>query len=123
MQPVFDGHNDVLLRLWRNAQSGGDPVAEFRDGVASGHIDLPRARKGGLAGGLCAIYIPNSGEMRLKEADASGHYATPLAEPIERQPSMDVALGMALEFTFRRIHTVGGRPNYFWKCRPRGEAA
>jgi uncharacterized OB-fold protein len=38
-------------------------------------------------------------------------------------PAADVALGMALEFTFRRIHTVGGRPNYFWKCRPRGEAA
>ena len=35
----------------------------------------------------------------------------------------EVKLGMALEFTFRRIHTVGGRPNYFWKCRPRGEAA
>jgi 3-hydroxy-3-methylglutaryl CoA synthase/uncharacterized OB-fold protein len=35
----------------------------------------------------------------------------------------EVRLGMALEFTFRCIHTVGGRPNYFWKCRPRGEAA
>jgi len=35
----------------------------------------------------------------------------------------EVALGMALDFTFRRIHSVGGRPNYFWKCRPRGEAA
>jgi hydroxymethylglutaryl-CoA synthase len=38
-------------------------------------------------------------------------------------PAAEVKLGMALEFTFRRIHTVGGRPNYFWKCRPRGEAA
>jgi hydroxymethylglutaryl-CoA synthase len=31
----------------------------------------------------------------------------------------DVRCGMALEFVFRRIHRVGGRPNYFWKCRPR----
>lgn len=37
-------------------------------------------------------------------------------------PAAAVTLGMGLEFTFRRIHTVGGRPNYFWKCRPRGEA-
>lgn len=95
MQPVFDGHNDVLLRLWRNEQAGGDPIAEFRDGTDKGHIDGPRARKGGLAGGLCAIYIPNPGEMRLKEPDEQGHYETPLSEPIERRSSMDVALGMA----------------------------
>ncbi len=43
--------------------------------------------------------------------------------PLTDVPASGVALGMALEFTFRRIHTVGGRPNYFWKCRPRGEAA
>ncbi len=95
MQQVFDGHNDVLLRLWRNEQSGGDPVAEFRDGTDLGHIDLPRARKGGLAGGLCAIYIPNRDEMRLREPDEQGHYVTPLAEPVERRSAMDVALGMA----------------------------
>ena len=60
MQLVFDGHNDVLLRLWRNAKDGSDPIAEFRDGTAHGHIDAVRARKGGLAGGLCAIYIPSA---------------------------------------------------------------
>ena len=27
-------------------------------------------------------------------------------------------LGMPLEFEFRRIHEVGGRPNYYWKARP-----
>ena len=29
MQTVFDGHNDVLYRLWNNASKGADPVAEF----------------------------------------------------------------------------------------------
>ena len=24
MQLVFDGHNDVLLRLWKNARTGAD---------------------------------------------------------------------------------------------------
>ena len=51
MQTVFDGHNDVLYRLWRNASKGADPVAEFIDGTRLGHIDMPRAKAGGLAGG------------------------------------------------------------------------
>jgi membrane dipeptidase len=29
MQLVFDGHNDVLYRLWNHAAKGTDPVAEF----------------------------------------------------------------------------------------------
>jgi uncharacterized OB-fold protein len=33
----------------------------------------------------------------------------------------DVKLGMAIEPTFRRIHEVGGRPNYYWKGIPRPE--
>jgi len=34
-------------------------------------------------------------------------------------PPEDVEIGMALEFSFRRIHEAGGRPNYFWKGVPR----
>lgn len=91
MEWVFDGHNDVLLRLWRNMRNGGDPVAEFANGTREGHIDGPRAAMGGLAGGLCAIYIP-SGDLILQEPDAKGHYETPLAAPLERAPSLDIAI-------------------------------
>ncbi|KQQ34535.1 peptidase [Rhizobium sp. Leaf306] len=94
MQLVFDGHNDVLLRLWRNMKAGGDPVAEFAGGTAGGHIDAPRAKKGGLGGGLCAIYIP-SGDLVLSDPDADGYYATPLAAPLDYAPSLDIALEMA----------------------------
>lgn len=94
MQLVFDGHNDVLLRLWRNAKAGGDVVSEFREGTTQGHIDAIRASKGGLAGGLCAIYIP-SGDLVLKRPDANGHYVTPLAAPLDRRPSLDIAVEMA----------------------------
>ncbi|TCM58360.1 dipeptidase AC [Rhizobium sp. PP-F2F-G48] len=94
MQAVFDGHNDVLLRLWSHARAGHDPIAEFRDGTASGHIDGPRAAKGGLAGGLCAIYIP-SGDLVLKQPDANGHYVTPMSAPLERGPSLEIALQFA----------------------------
>lgn len=91
MEFVFDGHNDVLLRLWRNMRNGADPLEEFVTGTREGHIDGPRARAGGLAGGLCAIYIP-SGDLILKEPDANGHYVTPLASPLERVPSLDIAI-------------------------------
>jgi membrane dipeptidase len=94
MELVFDGHNDVLLRLWRNMKAGGDPVREFAEGILSGHIDGPRAKAGGLAGGLCAIYIP-SGDLVLKEPDEQGHYETPLAAPLDKSPSLDIALEMA----------------------------
>jgi uncharacterized OB-fold protein len=30
----------------------------------------------------------------------------------------DVRIGMPVEFAFRRIHEVGGRPNYYWKAVP-----
>lgn len=91
MEFVFDGHNDVLLRLWRNMRNGADPVEEFITGTREGHIDGPRAKAGGLAGGLCAIYIP-SGDLILKEPDGNGHYHTPLASPLERAPSLDIAI-------------------------------
>jgi len=110
MQLVFDGHNDVLLRLWHNGKKGGDPVAEFVDGTAQGHIDVPRARAGGLAGGLCAVYIP-SGDLILQEPDENGHYVTPLAAPLQRQPSLDIAMEkLAIAY---RVERAGG-----WKiCR------
>jgi membrane dipeptidase len=95
MEAIFDGHNDVLLRLWFNKIAGGDPVAEMVNGTTAGHIDLPRAKAGGLAGGLCAIYIPNAKPLTLNPPDAKGQYANSLSTPLERLPSLDTALGMA----------------------------
>ena len=93
MQLVFDGHNDVLYRLWNHAAKNTDPVAEFIEGPEKtgyegserGHIDMARAKAGGLAGGLCAIYV-TSGHLDFGKPDEKGHYSTPLSEPLERQP-------------------------------------
>ena len=116
MQTVFDGHNDVLYRLWNNASKGADPVAEFIQGTRLGHIDMARAKAGGLAGGLCAIYV-TSGHLVLKQPNENGHYATPLAEPLDRAPSLDIALDMAA--IALRIERAGG-----WKiCRSSGDIA
>lgn len=50
---VFDGHNDTLTQI-RNAS--GDERRTFLRRSDRGHIDLPRAREGGLGGGFFAIF-------------------------------------------------------------------
>ncbi|MEM0947858.1 MAG: membrane dipeptidase [Pseudomonadota bacterium] len=59
--PVFDGHNDVLLRLWLGRP---DAIAGFAAG-SDGHIDLPRARAGGFAGGFFAIFVPGDAPIEM----------------------------------------------------------
>ncbi len=54
--PIFDGHNDLILRLLQDDVTA-DAVAS---GLPDGHIDKPRARKGGFGGGMFAIFVPNS---------------------------------------------------------------
>jgi membrane dipeptidase len=49
---IFDGHNDVLLMLPKRQTS-------FFARGEEGHIDLPRAREGGLGGGFCAVFVPS----------------------------------------------------------------
>ncbi len=51
---VFDGHNDTILSLIETRRS-------FFVRSEAGHIDLPRAREGGLGGGFFAIYIRDPG--------------------------------------------------------------
>ena len=47
---VFDGHNDTVLSMTSTGRS-------FLTRSSEGHIDLPRAREGGLGGGFFAVYI------------------------------------------------------------------
>lgn len=111
MQAVFDGHNDVLLRLWENRNKGEDPVNEFINGTHQGHIDLPRSRAGGLAGGLCAIYIPNKTDLVFHAPDSNGHYNTPMADPVDRVYAFDIASEF-IDIAYK-IERAGG-----WKiCR------
>ena len=53
--PVFDGHNDMLLRFALHRERAPEQLFA---GDAKGHIDLPRARAGGFAGGLFAVFPP-----------------------------------------------------------------
>ncbi len=76
---VFDGHNDVLLRLGR--PDGGGPGAFFERGDR-GHLDLPRAREGGFAGGFFAVWIPSPKEQ------------TPERTPRKLPPALDTAYAL-----------------------------
>ena len=52
---VFDGHNDLLLALWRSDNRDG---SSFIFGGEKGHIDLPRCKTGKFAGGFFAMFVP-----------------------------------------------------------------
>jgi membrane dipeptidase len=55
--PVFDGHNDTLTHI-RNAPA--EKRRTFLERSDLGHLDLPRAREGGLAGGFFAIFTSSA---------------------------------------------------------------
>ena len=85
MQPVFDGHNDTLLVLLEN------PDRAFGERLDVGHVDRVRAREGGLAAGLFAMYTP--------ARDRLG--GVPAADPGDRAPYGPVEGAHALRTTLR----------------------
>ena len=88
---VFDGHNDVLLRLYLARNS--DPAGNFLEGE-EGHITLGKARAGNLAGGLFAVFCPSP--MRHDLRVMSGpRYDLPLPDPLDP--------GMARDMTFTQV--------------------
>lgn len=93
--PVFDGHNDTLLRIWQRRDADGGAKA-FLDGGVGGHIDLPKARDGQMFGGLFAIFVPSRqlgvDYMRLMR-EAS--YDVPCPEPPPIAEAQAATFGMA----------------------------
>jgi membrane dipeptidase len=70
MLPVFDGHNDALTR-----EDHADLVA----GRGGGHLDLPRMRKGGMRGGIFAVFSASPEEGAGLEHAAAAAHATAAA--------------------------------------------
>ena len=90
--PVFDGHNDVLLRIYRGEHDVG-PKHDFFSRNEGGHLDLPRAREGGFAGGFFAVYISKPLEEVPPPPDWDSRTAT-LPPPIEIEYAQGIAIGM-----------------------------
>ena len=97
--PIFDGHNDVLLRL--HLHGSADAAAAFLRGEEKGHLDLAKAEQGGFAGGLFAIFVPSpkrkepgTGEAPARDAGSiAGDDATPPA--VEMAEAQRVVFAMA----------------------------
>ena len=86
--PIFDGHNDVLLRLW--LKKSAKAVSDFIDGESEGQLDLPRMHDGGFAGGLFAIYTPSPDDG----VDRSGLNPPPYL-PVSQEIAAQATLEMA----------------------------
>src|SRR5215470_8794562 len=77
--PVFDGHNGTLARLngWEEEKQ-----RSFFVESENGHLDLPRARRGGFAGGFFAIFSPNPEYEKLMRENlvitSTGYEVLPL---------------------------------------------
>ncbi|KAB0681485.1 dipeptidase [Aureimonas leprariae] len=91
--PVFDGHNDTLLRLW--ADPTGQAAEFFFAGGAGGHIDAASAKAGGLAGGLFAIFPPSPRDQSLSDAMRIAPYDLPLPAPLTQSGAASDTVAMA----------------------------
>jgi membrane dipeptidase len=87
--PVFDGHNDTLTKI---RHGGPNAQQSFLERSELGHMDLPRAREGGLAGGFFAIFTssPNYERVVGEVLDADGEvvpgrWSVPLPAKLERR--------------------------------------
>lgn len=64
---ILDGHNDTLTNIF---PTGDDTSTSIVDRNGEGHIDLVRARLGGLAAGFYAVFIPG-GEVESRPITAN----------------------------------------------------
>ena len=90
--PIFDGHNDMLLRF---AMRGPQKASElFAGHVTGGHIDLPRARAGGFAGGLFAVFSPPLAMPNMTSSMRDPAYDLPLPPLLALETARTSTLGM-----------------------------
>ena len=93
--PIFDGHNDFLLRLLHEPQNR---AVIWLNGNGNGHLDLPRMQKGHFAGGFIAIYIPSPKLPDQPDFEAmfdAPPYSLPLPDLIDHPTAQPIALAKA----------------------------
>ncbi|MEO1454805.1 MAG: dipeptidase [Pseudomonadota bacterium] len=87
---IFDGHNDLLLKLWF---AGADAIPTFATGTG-GQIDRPRAQAGGFAGGMFAIFVPGGAKFDIAALRAAT-YDLPEPPPVPLAEALQVTLSQA----------------------------
>ncbi len=111
--PIFDAHNDALLRLITRTDDG--PEAFVR-GVEHGHLDLPRAEAGGLAGGIFACFVPSPKTPKQKVKRTAGGYEEDFPASLSQADALLKTVSMAAslfrieafaEGSFKVVTTAG----------------
>ncbi|PLT30485.1 dipeptidase [Peribacillus deserti] len=102
--PIFDGHNDTLLSLYYAERGKGRSFFTASD---TGHIDLPRAKRGGLGGGFFAVFTPNPSH-RTEVVENERGYEIPLPPPISHEFALRTTQAMAANL-FRYEAESNGR--------------
>lgn len=113
--PVFDGHNDLVLKL---AEAGADRDKLWLEGKGAWHLDLPRMLKGGFAGGLFAIFLPSPHTDGPDDHPMSAPtYDLPLPAPLPLKEAQAMAVDLLGQLLWME-RVAGGR--FRW-CRSAGE--
>jgi membrane dipeptidase len=76
---IFDGHNDSVQEIAEYREGGRDFLARSDDG----HLDLPRAREGGMVGGLFALYARAQHPRQNDLTRTADGYEVRLADPLD----------------------------------------
>ncbi|HUG16198.1 MAG TPA: dipeptidase [Thermomicrobiales bacterium] len=90
---IFDGHNDTVLSLMSTGRS-------FTERSDQGHIDIPRAREGGLGGGFFAVFVMDAAvQVDAGDREAARTAIARYSGEVELPPMMglDHAQPMALK--------------------------
>jgi membrane dipeptidase len=95
--PVIVGHQDTLLSLYLPDRGCG---RDFFVRSEIGHIDLPRAQEGGIAGGFFAVFVPQDPSLPPEDPvdtltiTATG-YEVRLADPLEHTYALRTAVAVS----------------------------
>ncbi len=88
--PILDGHNDTLTKI--HHARGSSEARSFLERADFGHLDLPRAREGGMAGGFFAIFTSSKTWQKEKRPvfdeegmRVDGAFSVPLPERLDRR--------------------------------------
>ena len=109
--PIIVGHQDTLLRLSISEQDGGRSFFTRSD---KGHIDLPRAREGGMAGSFFAIFVPepcddgNANSRQMVVNQTENGYEIPYAAAVDPVYARGVTITMMANL-FRLEAESGGQ--------------
>jgi len=108
MIPVLDGHNDTLLHLGLKKPGSEKTFFSGREG----HIDLPKAKAGGLAGGFFAMFVPTPSwkkevlwrEVGPKGPRVSKGWDVPIARGVSQTRALNAIMAMmATAFRLEKI--------------------